>query len=321
MVSLDPTEPSDKIILHLPEGTSLEEDYAEFSDGHSPILNSALLGNLICPRGNYEASSETSMIIDGLDISRLDDDELYSRLKDLGAEVGPIVDSTRKVYEKKLFVMMGGDMVESFTYNGDVDDEYSGSEEEVVVEKPTISRSSFMSESTRFTTTSSSPSKHTDLRKRIMSPASETKSSDVYDPERHTPSPRPSLRTVTSTSSETYTVRKFVNNGRSLFYSGYASEGTATKSAGDKTSSSPLCKTSALVRILVKLLFLALIIAIGLYIYQNDTSESPFKAVEQLARQALEAAVGEEAAIVPPVETTAESADPSREEGFPPAAK
>ncbi|KAK8733370.1 hypothetical protein OTU49_006604 [Cherax quadricarinatus] len=263
------------------------------------------------------ASSETSMIIDGLDISRLDDDELYSRLKDLGAEVGPIVDSTRKVYEKKLFVMMGGDMVESFTYNGDVDDEYSGSEEEVVVEKPTISRSSFMSESTRFTTTSSSPSKHTDLRKRIMSPASETKSSDVYDPERHTPSPRPSLRTVTSTSSETYTVRKFVNNGRS----GYASEGTATKSAGDKTSSSPLCKTSALVRILVKLLFLALIIAIGLYIYQNDTSESPFKAVEQLARQALEAAVGEEAAIVPPVETTAESADPSREEGFPPAAK
>ncbi|KAK8733366.1 hypothetical protein OTU49_006604 [Cherax quadricarinatus] len=212
-----------------------------------------------------QASSETSMIIDGLDISRLDDDELYSRLKDLGAEVGPIVDSTRKVYEKKLFVMMGGDMVESFTYNGDVDDEYSGSEEEVVVEKPTISRSSFMSESTRFTTTSSSPSKHTDLRKRIMSPASETKSSDVYDPERHTPSPRPSLRTVTSTSSETYTVRKFVNNGRS----GYASEGTATKSAGDKTSSSPLCKTSALVRILVKLLFLALIIAIGLYIYQT----------------------------------------------------
>ncbi|XP_069175737.1 lamina-associated polypeptide 2, isoforms beta/delta/epsilon/gamma-like isoform X1 [Procambarus clarkii] len=262
----------------------------------------------------YESSLETSLMIDGFDITKLDDDELFSRLKDLGAVVGPIVDSTRSVYQKKLFVMMGGYVPDAPAFNGEVDeDEYSGSEEEVVVEKPVAKRTSFVQESTKITTTSASPSDHTDIRKRLLvSPSSEgNQSSVLYDPDRHTPSPRRSIRTVTS-SSESYSVRKFVNNGRS----GYLTEGFATRTAGDSTkrstgTSDSSSKKSMLLRFLLKLFIVILIIAVALYFYQINDSESPFKAVEQLARQALEAAVGEEATVEKDVPHTEPATEPS----------
>ncbi|XP_042216006.1 LEM protein 2-like isoform X2 [Homarus americanus] len=265
-----------------------------------------------------QASSNTSLVINGFDVCKLDDDELFAKLKSFGAVVGPIVDTTRMVYQKKLFALMGGKVVDSPTYNGDVDeDEYSDSEEEPVVEaKPVQTRPSFEMDSTKVTTTIPS----SEIRKRIlMSPGGESNQTGlIYDPERHTPSPRRSLRTVTSSSSETITVRRFINNGRSGTVTDHV-DSKQVKGTSSSTGNSP-SKTSILLRILVKLFFLVLIIAVALYFYQNNPSESPFKAVEELARQALEAAVGEEAvdSEVPSVEVHAE---PAAEEVFPTSAE
>ena len=75
------------------------------------------------------AEPEISLTVNGLDLTTLDDDDLFSRLKGLGATVGPIVDSTRKVYQRKLAVLMGGDVPES-QYNGDVDQDEDCSDSE-----------------------------------------------------------------------------------------------------------------------------------------------------------------------------------------------
>ncbi|XP_064118596.1 lamina-associated polypeptide 2, isoforms alpha/zeta-like isoform X2 [Macrobrachium nipponense] len=238
---------------------------------------------------------EQNLVVDGLDISKLDDDELYKRLSDLGATVGPIVESTRKVYQKKLLVLMGGDVPDSPTYNGDLDEEeYSDSEdaEEVKVGEVVTNKVE--------NTTSSPPSEASDIRRRVLlSSAGETERGEViFDPEKHTPSPRRSLRSVTSTkTTSTYesTIFRNVNNGRSGLIN--ATGSTISTEEEEEQEQDRKSKISLIVRLLVKLLFLGLIIALILYIYQNDPSESPFKAVEQLARQALEAAVGEEANV------------------------
>ncbi|XP_063609282.1 emerin homolog 1-like isoform X2 [Penaeus indicus] len=247
------------------------------------------------------ASSEASFIVDGIDVSRLNDDELYRRLQEYGASVGPIVDTTRKVYQKKLVVLMGGSVEETATYNGDVDqEEYSDSEEEVVEEpQKSVPSTSQQSVPVSFPV-------QPEIRKRTIISTESERTDLVFDPELHTPSPRRSLRTVhsTTTASESYTSRKIVNNGRS----GLVRESVA-KSVEEEPSGGG--KLAATVRLLVKLIFLALILVGLLFGYQyleNNPTESPFKPIEQLARQALEAAVGEEEAakVEEPVPTQEE---------------
>ena len=70
---------------------------------------------------------EDSMIVDGEDISALDDDELFVKLKEHGMNPGPIVGSTRKFYQKKLVLMLKGETANTTNGNGV---EYSDTEEE-----------------------------------------------------------------------------------------------------------------------------------------------------------------------------------------------
>ncbi|XP_068238566.1 lamina-associated polypeptide 2, isoforms beta/gamma-like [Palaemon carinicauda] len=109
---------------------------------------------------------DQSLIIDGVDISKLGDDDLYQRLSDLGATVGPIVESTRKVYQKKLFGLMGGEVPNSPTFNGDVDEEeeYSDSEEAEEEKEKVEMVATRQVENTA----SPPPSDITDIRKRIL---------------------------------------------------------------------------------------------------------------------------------------------------------
>ncbi|XP_045122984.1 lamina-associated polypeptide 2, isoforms beta/delta/epsilon/gamma-like isoform X2 [Portunus trituberculatus] len=254
----------------------------------------------------------STMVINGLDVTSLHDDDLYARLQDLGSPVGPIVDSTRSVYQKKLFVLLGGEVPESPTFNGDVEqqeeeeEEYSDSEPEAVVDAPMQTRNRVVTESSRTTTYSTSSgtsavsppaSQLSETRRRLLHSDGNDKESSgmVYDPDLHTPSPRRSLRTVTSSSSETTTYRRMVNNGKTS-----SSARFVTDYGKDEVDSSPAPgKLSSALRLLVKLLFLALIIAAALYFYQNNPTESPFKAIEEMARQALEAASGEEVTTSP----------------------
>ena len=70
---------------------------------------------------------EDSMTVDGVDISALDDDELFQKLKESGVDAGPIVGSTRKFYQRKLVLMLKGETAPTTNGNGV---EYSDEEEE-----------------------------------------------------------------------------------------------------------------------------------------------------------------------------------------------
>ncbi|OQR75381.1 hypothetical protein BIW11_08459 [Tropilaelaps mercedesae] len=64
--------------------------------------------------GGFSSDEEEPMSIDtrhitnGTDVKHLTDDEIFSKLKDLGEHVGPILDSTRSIYERKLIRLLGG---------------------------------------------------------------------------------------------------------------------------------------------------------------------------------------------------------------------
>jgi len=55
-------------------------------------------------------SLESSLIVDGLDIRALSDEELYEKLIENGAIAGPITENTRKIYQRKLAVVLGGEV-------------------------------------------------------------------------------------------------------------------------------------------------------------------------------------------------------------------
>jgi len=58
--------------------------------------------------------SNALMTSDGENVAELSDEDLYERLKEFGVDVGPIVDSTRHLYQKKLAILIrGGDVAAS----------------------------------------------------------------------------------------------------------------------------------------------------------------------------------------------------------------
>jgi len=61
--------------------------------------------------GDNSGGSGEGMLVGEMDIKRLTNDEIYNRLKDLGAEIGPVESSTRSVYERKLFRLLSGEEV------------------------------------------------------------------------------------------------------------------------------------------------------------------------------------------------------------------
>ena len=88
---------------------------------------------------------EDSMIVDGEDISALDDDELFVKLKEHGMNPGPIVGSTRKFYQKKLVLMLKGETANTTNGKGveysDTEEEEEEEEEEqpaAVITEPTV---------------------------------------------------------------------------------------------------------------------------------------------------------------------------------------
>jgi hypothetical protein len=71
------------------------------------------------PKKSKEAvTEENSLTVDGIDVDALDDDELFSLLKENGIDVGPIVSSTRPFYKKKLALVLKGESMVN-TSNGD----------------------------------------------------------------------------------------------------------------------------------------------------------------------------------------------------------
>lgn len=53
--------------------------------------------------------SNALMTSDGQNVADLSDEDLYTKLKEFGVDVGPIVDSTRHLYQKKLAILIRGE--------------------------------------------------------------------------------------------------------------------------------------------------------------------------------------------------------------------
>jgi len=64
-------------------------------------------------------AAESSLIINGVDIASMSDEELFEKLAEYGVAVGPITEATRKVYQRKLAFQMGGE-VHNYSQNEDV---------------------------------------------------------------------------------------------------------------------------------------------------------------------------------------------------------
>jgi len=109
------------------------------------------------PKKKEDLTEEGSLTVDGVDVDALDDDKLFSLLKENGIDVGPIVASTRPFYKKKLALVLKGESMVN-TSNGDKysdtdpetepeDDQPAGTVEETPEPRVTRSKSSSSSKS------------------------------------------------------------------------------------------------------------------------------------------------------------------------------
>lgn len=99
---------------------------------------------------------DNSLIVDGLNITELSDEELLARLVTLGFNPGPILDTTREVYQRKLARLLRNEEFE------DLEDENEPPNEENFPESPILNSS--------FESYSGSPSINIDdLRRRPLS--------------------------------------------------------------------------------------------------------------------------------------------------------
>ncbi|XP_022654605.1 uncharacterized protein LOC111247662 isoform X3 [Varroa destructor] len=60
---------------------------------------------------------DTSHITSATNVKHLTNDEIFYKLKELGEHVGPILDSTRSIYERKLIRLLGGDEADGDNYD------------------------------------------------------------------------------------------------------------------------------------------------------------------------------------------------------------
>ena len=99
---------------------------------------------------------DNSLIVDGVNIAELNDEELLQRLQALGFNPGPILASTREVYQRKLVRLLKDEDFE------DLDDENEPPAEDTFPESPVLNSS--------FESFTGSPSINVDdLRRRPLS--------------------------------------------------------------------------------------------------------------------------------------------------------
>lgn len=254
-----------------------------------------------------------------VDVESLDDDQLFQHLKANGVDVGPIVDSTRILYKKKLAAILRG---ETGPMNGSVNGgEFSDTEpedevpeqqeeeeaESVVTISPRVSTRSKASSSSQKSTrssarisqkspaatsplvTSSIASSDTGLRKRLTL-GEDTESSLL----RSTPTPRRSIHSykVTETTKQTIVLDQ---TGKRTDMT-HTVERVESKDAVDGGGS----KSSALKKGLLALLVIAVLAALVYYFVQGPGTESVQSIVDSVRKL--------EATAVPAVEETAEAA-------------
>jgi len=170
-----------------------------------------------------ELTEENSFTVGDVEIKDLNDEELIQYLVKFGIEVGPIVDSTRSLYQKKLAIVMREQSESNGTHaNGETngkldksleefsaDDEVPEEEEEevVVVRKSSRKSATPKVSATKTSTPKVSASKTSPIQ--ALGNTIRQRFDKNREPERFTPTPRRSIHTYkVSETTTTQTIDK-----------------------------------------------------------------------------------------------------------------
>jgi len=222
------------------------------------------------PKKANNVTEEESLTVNGVDVDALDDDELFSLLKENGIDVGPIVASTRPFYKKKLAIVLKGESMLNVS-NGEEysdtdpetepeDDQPAGISEETPEPPVTRSKASSSSKSpSKLSLSLASPFDASGLRQRLT-----IDEADSGSP--LTPTPRRSIHSykVTETTKQVITKNKDGRETRDIQHTIERSESGGDKVAFDTPAAkSSASRISSIVCFLLKLIiFLSIIFII-----------------------------------------------------------
>jgi len=218
---------------------------------------------------------ETQDIEMTVDISSLDDDQLFEMLKKNGLDVGPIVGSTRKIYEKKLGLALTGTTFNT-NGNGFSDTEPEDDEEDEEDEQPAVQVVA-RKRIPRTSKAASSPLSESGLRQRLTlnDELDSSSGSGILSPRRGIHSYK-----VTETTRQVTTRAR---DGTEIVDTKHSVEKTETSGGGEKKS-----VISGLLYPLLKLVIVFILLA-GLYVAFTTPSDgvTPIDKVIETINSAL----------------------------------
>jgi len=234
------------------------------SSSASKLSSSSRKSNGGSPKKSPKKSVEDSADIEmNVDIGSLDDDQLFEMLQKNGLEVGPIVASTRKFYEKKLAVALTGVAPRSVS-NGYSDTEpEDDSEEEEDSEQPGVHVSRTLSP--RSSTKASGSGSDSGLRQRLaLSESVDSSPTTLVSPRRAIHSYK-----VTETTRQVTTRAR---DGTETTDTKHWVERTESTGAKPTTNASSKPWISGLLYLLLKLIIVCILV-VGLYVAFTTPSD------------------------------------------------
>jgi len=233
----------------------------DFSSDEENELNEAVENQALRPE-----NEAAELICNGLNVAELSDEELFAQLQSFGIPVGPIVDTTRLVYQKKLAAILQRSNTEEAVpeqsngaeekFSDSEDDDVSVTElvvdpqiehtEETVETTETVETVETVESAETEPTVSTPEAAPTSIRKRITDrPGSSLNALPLVD-KQGTPTPRPSIHSISSSSQYTYESRRLLDT----------IDGSSVQTARSSSGASPKSK---IIRYFV--LFVLLILA------------------------------------------------------------
>jgi len=244
-------------------------------------------------------ASESALVVDGIDIEALDDDELFEKLRENGIAPGPIVASTRPFYMKKLAMVLRGEtMNQTNGSNGsngadysDTDPEEEQEEEQPVVETRTTRRSASSKKSSQSSASlSPSPKKSSATKTSISTSSININNSglrqrpvhDELDNGKLTPTPRRSIHSykVTETTKQVITKNRDGTETKDVYRTVERTEDSKKMGGGNGWS-------QKLVTLIKVVLLLGILAALVVAFFYNRDNTITFEQIEDSVKKVV----------------------------------